>query len=147
MNYIMIEFNTLKKIEHYLYNYNFIDIKIESLKLDICDSEFNQNYTRWIKNKSSSLEDQVIRNIEIERRILKINKWKYLITTVLEEYKIKNEIYYKFINLKYMCKEKSSTIQEKLNLSLKEQKDIRAEILQYIFFLAIKKQMLKEVNY
>ena len=31
---------------------------------------------------------------------------------------------------------------------MKEQKDIQAEILQYIFFVAIKKGMLKkEVNY
>lgn len=146
MNYLTNNSNPYKKIEHYLYNYNFIDIKIDILKSDMIDSEYNQSYTRWIKNKSSSLEDQVIRNISIERRIFKINKWKKLITDVLEEYKSKNKAYYNFIDLKYIRKVNSLTIQEKLNLSLKEQKDIRAEILQYIFFLAIKRQMLREVN-
>lgn len=146
MNYLTNNSNPYKKIEHYLYNYNFIDIKIDILKSDMIDSEYNQSYTRWIKNKSSSLEDQVIRNIDIERRILKINKWKKLITDVFNYYKLKNKKIYDFMILKYINKDDFSKIQEKLNLSLKEQKDIRAEILQYIFFLAIKRQMLREVN-
>lgn len=138
--------STFKKIEYYLYNYNTIETKINILKSDMLDIEYNQNYTRWIKNKSSSLEDQVIRNIDIERRILKINKWKKLITDVFNYYKLKNKKNYDFMILKYINKDDFSKIQEKLNLSLKEQKDIRAEILQYIFFLAIKRQMLREVN-
>lgn len=138
--------NTYKKIEYYLYNYDFIDAKINVLKADISDSEYNQNYTRYIKNKSSSLEDLVIRNMDIERRILKLGKWKNLIENILKEYGQNNQLFYNFIHLKYFIKMDSSEIEEKLKLSLKEQKDIQAKILQYIFLLAIKNNMLKEVN-
>ncbi len=138
--------NTYKKIEYYLYNYDFIDAKINILKTDISDSEYNQNYTRYIKNKSSSLEDLVIRNMDIERRILKLNKWKSLIDNILKEYGQENQLFYNFIHLKYFIKMDSSEIEERLNISLKEQKDIQAKILQYIFLLAIKNNMLKEVN-
>lgn len=138
--------NTYKKIEYYLYNYDFIDAKINILKTDMSDSEYNQNYTRYIKNKSSSLEDLVIKNMDIERRILKLNKWKSLIDNILKEYGQKNQLFYNFIHLKYFIKMDSSEIEEKLKLSLKEQKDIQAKILQYIFLLAIKNNMLKEVN-
>ena len=124
--------STYKKIEYYLYNYDFIDAKINILKTEMSDSEYNQNYTRWIKNKSSSLEDLVIRNMDIERKILKLSKWKKLIDN--------------FIHLKYFLKFDSSAIEEKLKLSEKERKDIQAKILQYIFSLAIKNNMLKEVN-
>ena len=138
---------TRKKIEKYLYGYNHIDRKIYFLELDITDSEYNQNYTRWIKNKSSSLEDLVIRNINLEKRIIKLKKWKNLIAKILQKYKRTDELKYNFINSKYICKDSPFTIQEKLNLSLKEQKDIQAEILQYIFFVAIKNEMLKEVHF
>lgn len=138
--------NTYKKIEYYLYNYDFIDAKINILKTEISDSEYHQNYTRWIKNKSSSLEDLVIRNMDIERKILKLGKWKKLIDNILKEYGQNNQLFYNFIHLKYFLKFNSSTIEEKLNLGIKEQKDIQAKILQYIFLLAIKQNMLKEVN-
>lgn len=132
-----------RKIEYYLYNYDYIDIKIANIRSEISSSEYNQNYTRYIKNKSSSLEDQVIRNISIEQRIYKIKKWKNLITLVLRKYKDTNLLYYYFINLKYFHKVSPYKIQEKLNLSLKEQKDIQTRILQYIFFVAVKKSMLR----
>ena len=135
-----------KKIEYYLYNYNLIDIKINNLLLDISDSEYNQNYKKWIKNESSSLEDQVIRNIDIERKVHKLKKWKHLITLVLHEYKTKNELKYNFINLKYFEKLKPLKIKDRLNLSLKEQEDIRIELVRYIFSLSVKKNMLREVN-
>jgi len=136
-----------KKIEYYLYNYNLIDIKINNLLLDISDSEYNQNYKKWIKNKSSSLEDQVIRNIDIERKVHKLKKWKHLITLVLHEYKTKNELKYNFINLKYFEKLKPLKIKDRLNLSLKEQEDIRIELVRYIFSLSVKKNMLRDMNY
>lgn len=136
-----------KKLEYYLYNYEFIDRHIENLKSNLYNSDYNQNYTKYIKNKCSSLEDQVIKNINLEKRIFKILKWKKLITLVLEKYKNSNLLYYRFINLKYFRKDNAITIQEKLNLKLKKQKDIQAEVLQYIFFVAIKNNMLvKEVH-
>lgn len=134
---------TFRKIEYYLYNYDYIDIKIANIRAELSDSEYNQNYTKYIKNKSSSLEDQVIKNIGIEQRIYKIQKWKSLITFVLRKYKLTNLEYYHFINLKYFNKVSPYTIQKKLNLSLQEQKDIQAKILQYIFFVAVKKEMLR----
>ncbi len=132
-----------KKIEYYLYNYDYIDAKIANIRSEISSSEYNQSYIKYIKNKSSSLEDQVIRNIGIEQRIYKIKKWKNLITFVLKRYKEKNMLIYYFIIFKYFHKLKPITIQEKLNLNTQEQKDIQAEILQYIFFVAVKKEMLR----
>lgn len=139
--------SAFRKIEHYLYKYNLIDMQIQNLRNDICNDEYNQTYRKYITNKSSSLEDQVIKNINLERRILKISKWKKLISLVLKKYKENKILNYEFINLKYFYKASPTTIQEKLNLNEKEQKDIQAEILQYIFFVAIKNEMLKEVDY
>lgn len=92
---------TRKKIEKHLYGYNYIDKRIYFLELDITDSEYNQNYTRWIKNKSSSLEDLVIKNINLEKRIFKLKKWKNLIAKILQKYKKTDELKYNFINSKF----------------------------------------------
>lgn len=133
-----------KKIECYLYNYEYIDEKIDTLKADISNLEYNQNYYKWIKNKSSPLEDQVIRNINMKQRIYKLQKWKKLIKYVLEEYRKTNKLNYYFINLKYFNKELPIKIQEKLNLSIKKQKNMQIEILQHIFFIAIKQELLRK---
>lgn len=125
--------HVFRKIEYYLYNYCTIDTRIELLKEIINNYEYNQNYTRYIKNKSSSLENQVIRNIEIKRKILQMKKWKKFIFNILKEFESKYELRYKFIYLKYFEKESVSKIQDKLKLDIKEQKDIQREILQYIF--------------
>lgn len=137
---------TIKKIEYYLYNYDLIDFKIDLLKTNIDNFDYKQTYNVWIKNKSSSLEDEAIRNIGNEQRILKIRKWKRLIDEVLESYKIKDKTKYKFICLKYFRKLKPIKIQDKLDLSYKEQINMKMEILSYILAVAIKKNMLKEVQ-
>lgn len=138
--------DTNKKIEQYLNDYTKLDDKINILKSIIQDEEYNQNYARYIKHRSSSLEDLVIRNMELEQKILKIRKWKSLITIVFNNYKSRNELFYKFLNLKYIEKVDPSYIQEKLNLSSQQQKDIERKILRYILLLAIKNKMLREVN-
>ena len=137
-----------KKIEKYLYSYNYIDTKINTIISNKSNEEYNQSYTKYIKNKSSSLEDQVIRNIGLEQRILKIRKWQKLIKNILKEYEQTNNLKYSFIILKYFDKENPIIIENRLNLGFKEQKDIQAEILQYIFLVAIQNNMLvKEVNF
>lgn len=138
--------DTNKKIEQYLNDYTKLDEKIDILKSIIQDEEYNQNYARYIKHRSSSLEDLVIRNMELEQKILKIRKWKSLITIVFNNYKTRNELFYKFLNLKYIEKVDPSYIQVKLNLSLQQQKDIERKILRNILLLAIKNKMLREVN-
>lgn len=138
--------DTNKKIEQYLNDYTKLDEKINILKSIIQDEEYNQNYARYIKHRSSSLEDLVIRNMELEQKILKIRKWKSLITIVFNNYKSRNELFYKFLNLKYIEKVDPSYIQVKLNLSLQQQKDIERKILRNILLLAIKNKMLREVN-
>lgn len=139
---------TRKKIENYLYNYNYIDTKISNIISNKSNEEYNQSYTKYIKNKSSSLEDQVIRNIGLEQRILKIRKWQNLINNILKEYEQTNNLKYSFITLKYFNKENPIIIENRLNLGFKEQKDIQAEILEYIFLVAIQNNMLvKEVNF
>ena len=113
--------STFRKIEYYLYNYDYIDVKIENIRFDMDSSEYNQNYHKYIKNKSSSLEDQVIRNIGIEQRIYKLSKWKKLIAFVLKKYKETNILKYDFIDLKYFHRVHPITIQKELGLSIKEQ--------------------------
>lgn len=143
----MLNNSTYRKIEFYLYNYNYIDTMIKNIIANRTDCEYNQNYTRYIKNKSSSLEDQVIRNIDLERRIFKINKWKNLIKNILEEYKQTNNLKYSFIFLQYFERQNPIEIENKLNINRKQQKDIKNEILNYIFFCAIQQNMLvKEVG-
>lgn len=137
---------TIRKIEYYLYNYDFMDFKIDLLRTDADTFDYKQTYNVWIKNKSSSLEDEAIRNIGNEQRIFKIRKWKKLIDEVLANYNIKDKTKYKFICLKYFRKLKPIKIQDKLGLSYKEQIDMKMEILSYMLGVAIKKNMLKEVQ-
>ena len=52
--------NAYRKIEYYLYNYDFIDAKVNILKDQVLDSEYNQNYARMpsfltIAPRSSSM--------------------------------------------------------------------------------------------
>lgn len=138
---------TRKKIENYLYSYNYIDARINTLISNKSDEEYNQNYSKYIKNKSSSLEDQVIRNIDLEQRIFKIRKWQNLIKNILEEYQKTDNLKYSFIILKYFDRENPVLIENKLNLDFKQQKELQIEILQYIFCVALKYNMLsKEVS-
>lgn len=137
-----------RKIENYLYSYNYIDTKINTIISNKSNEEYNQSYIKYIKNKSSSLEDQVIRNIGLEQRILKIRKWQKLIKNILREYEQTNNLKYSFIILKYFDRENPIIIENRLNLGFQEQKDIQAEILHYIFLVAIQNNMLmKEVNF
>ena len=133
-----------KKIEYYLYTYNDIDTQINELKEKMLNYEYNQNYGRWIKNKSSSLEDFIIRNDNLKEVIITKCKWKKIIIRVLNKYQKEDKLKYKFINLKYFNKENKFNIKEKIKLSFEEQKNMQDEILQYIFALAIQNGMLKE---
>lgn len=137
----------IKKIEYYLKRYNLLDLKISKLSEYADDYDYyRQTYNKWLKNKCSSLEEDVIRNIEIEQRIYKIRKWQNLITAILEYYKAKDKLKYKFICLKYFKKLTPIKIQERMNLTEEEQDSLKFEILNYIFAVAIKKNMLKEVE-
>lgn len=133
-----------KKIEYYLYTYNDIDTQINELKEKMINYEYNQNYGRWIKNKSSSLEDFIIRNDNLKEVIITECKWKKIIIRVLNKYQKEDKLKYEFINLKYFNKENKFNIKEKLNLSFEEQKNMQNEILQYIYSFAIQNGMLKE---
>ena len=73
----------VKKIEYYLYSYDLIDYKIDLLRNKADNYNYKQTYNVWIKNQNS-LEDEAIRNIDNERKILKLYKWKNLISEVLE---------------------------------------------------------------
>jgi hypothetical protein len=136
----------IKKIEYYLKRYNLLDLKISKLSEYAEDQDYKQTYNKWIKYKSSSLENEAIRNIELEQRICKIRKWQSLITLILENYKSKDKVKYKYICLKYFKKLTPIKIQERMDLTLDEQEGLRFEILNYILAVAIKKNMLKEVQ-
>lgn len=136
----------IKKIEYYLKRYNLLDLKISKLSEFADDYNYRNGYNKWIKNKCSSLEEDAIRNIEIEQRIYKIRKWQNFITAFLEHYKSKDKRKYKFICLKYFKKLTPIKIQERMNLTEDEQEKIKFEILNYILAVAIKKNMLKEVE-
>lgn len=135
----------IKKIEYYLKKYNLLEYKISKLTDETDNQDYKQTYNIWLKNKSSSLEDEAIRNIGLEQRIYKIRKWQSLITSVLEHYKLKDKVKYKFICLKYFKRLTPIKIQERINLTNTEQETLRIEILNYILTVAIKQNMLKEV--
>lgn len=138
---------TYKTIEFFLYNYNYIDLMIKNIIANKKDCEYNQSYTRYIKNKSSSLEDQVIRNIDLERRIFRLNKWKKLIKNILEGYEKSDNMKYSFIFLKYFKKENNTEIENKLNITEQQRKNMKYEIINHIRSCAIKSNMLvEEVN-
>lgn len=136
----------IKKIEYYLKRYNLLELKICKLSAYTEDQDYKQTYNKWLKNKCSSLEEEAIRNIELEQRIYKIRKWQSLITAILEHYKTKDKVKYKFICLKYFKKLTPIKIQERINLTEEEQESLKVEILNYILAVAIKKNMLKEVE-
>lgn len=136
----------LKKIEYYLKRYNLLDFKINKLSEYAEDQDYKQTYNKWLKSKGSNLEEEAIRNIELEQRIYKIRKWQKLINAILEQYKSKDKMKYKFICLKYFKKLTPIKIQERMDLTLKEQEKLKIEILNYILSVAIKKNMLKEVE-
>lgn len=136
----------IKKIEYYLNRYNLLDLKISKLSEYTEDQDYKQTYNKWIKNTSSSLEEEAIRNVELEQRIYKIRKWQNLITAILEHYKAKDKEKHKFICLKYFKKLTPIKIQERMSLTEEEQDSLKFEILNYIFAVAIKKNMLKEVE-
>ena len=135
----------IKKIEYYLKKYNLLELKISKLVDETDNQDYKQTYNIWIKNKSSSLEDEAIRNIELEQRIYKVRKWQKLISLVLNQYKIKDKEKYKFICLKYFKKLTPIKIKEIMNLDFNKQEDLRLEMLNYILAVAIKKNMLREV--
>ena len=137
----------IKKIEYYLKRYKVLDLKIRKLSEYADEYDYKSTYNKWIKNKSSSLEEYAIRNIVLEQRIYKVRKWQNLITATLEYYKIKDKLKYKFICLKYFKKLTPIQIQEKMNLTEEEQNNLRFQILNYIFGVAIKKNMLREVDF
>ena len=137
----------IEKIEYYLKRYNLLDYKISKLSEYADDYDYyRQTYNKWLKNKCSSLEEDAIRNIEIEQRIYKIRKWQSLINAILEHYKSKDKVKYKFICLKYFKKLTPIKIQERMNLTEQEQDDLTKVILNFILSVAIKKNMLKEVE-
>ena len=143
----MLNNSTYKTIEFFLYNYNYIDLMIKNIIANKKDCEYNQSYTRYIKNKSSSLEDQVIRNIDLERRIFRMNKWKKLIKNILEGYKESDDLKYSFIFMKYFQKDNNMEIENKLKITEQQRRNMKYEIINHIRSCAIKHNMLvEEVN-
>lgn len=138
------------KIEYYLYNYKEILDRINKLNTQNSDLDYNHfNYGLWIRtklNRGNSLENQVVNKINNECIIKKLNLWRKLIQEVLKEYKETDSLKYKFICLKYIKKLSDTEIEEILKIDKYKQKDIRTNILHYIFLLCLKKNILREVK-
>lgn len=136
--------NTYKKIQKYLYNYKNIDKTINAIKLDMIDYNY-LGYNNWLKaisNNGKTLEDKII-DIENNRKILKLQKWKKLISEILECYKKTDNIKYQYICLKYFENKNVEEIQTQLKLNKKEQRDMQTVILQHIFLYAVRKKLLR----
>lgn len=136
--------NTYKKIQKYLYNYKNIDKTINAIKLDMIDYN-HLGYNNWLKsisNNGKALEDKII-DIENNRKILKLQKWKKLISEILECYKKTDNIKYQYICLKYFENKNIEEIQTQLKLNKKEQRDMQTVILQHIFLYAVRKKLLR----
>ena len=92
--------NTYNKIQKYLYNYKNID---KTINIDMIDYNY-LGYNNWLKaisNNGKTLENNII-DIENNRKILKLQKWKKLISEILEHYKETDNIKYQYICLKYV---------------------------------------------
>lgn len=137
---------SLNKIENYLYHYNLIDYRICLLEEELSDCNYRQTYNIWIKDQSNSLENEAIRNIGLQQRIYKFKKWQILINQILNKFKLEDNEKYKFICYKYFKKLNHYQIQARMNLNRSEQEKLRLKILNYILDVAIKKNMLKEVE-
>ena len=136
--------NTYKKIQKYLYNYKSIDKTINAIKLDMIDYN-NLGYNNWLKSISDNgktLENKVI-DIENNRKILKLQKWKKLISEILEYYKKNDNIKYQYICLKYFDNKNIEEIQAQLKLNKKEQKDMQTVILEHVFLYSVRKKILR----
>jgi len=137
------------KIEYYLYNYDKLNNRINNINEQNEDLDYNHfNYGMWIKtkkNRGNSLENQVLNKINNECIVKKLNVWKNLLTEVFTHFKETNKLKYEFLTYKYIKKLNVEEIQQKLNIDKYKQRDIRAEILHYIFLLCIKKNVLREV--
>ena len=137
------------KIEYYLYNYEKLTNRINNINEQNEDLDYNHfNYGMWIKtkkNRGDSLENQVVNKINNECIVVKLNVWKKLLTDVLKHFKETDTLKYKFIIYKYIKKISIEEIEQKLNIDKYEQRDIKAEILHYIFLLCVKKNVLREV--
>ncbi|MBO5005665.1 MAG: hypothetical protein J6D03_10700, partial [Clostridia bacterium] len=133
-----------KKILKYLYNFKNIDKTIDNIKLDMI-SYNNLGYNNWIKsisNNGKTLEDKII-DMDNNHVILRLKKWKKLISEILEYYKKTDNIKYQYICLKYFENKSIEEIKSQLKLNRKEQRDMQADILQYIFLFSIRKKLLK----
>lgn len=136
--------NKYKKILKYLYNFKNIDETIDNIKLDMINYN-NLGYNNWIKsisNNGKTLEDKII-EIDNNRVIIRLKKWKELISEILEYYKKTDNIKYQYICLKYFENKSSEKIQSQLKLNRKEQKDMQTIILQHIFFRAVRQKLLR----
>lgn len=136
--------NKYKKILKYLYNFKNIDKTIDNIKLDMI-SYNNLGYNNWIKsisNNGKTLEDKII-DMDNNHVILRLKKWKKLISEILEYYKKTDNIKYQYICLKYFENKSIEEIKSQLKLNRKEQKDMQADILQYIFWFSIRKKLFK----
>lgn len=102
-------------------------------------------YNNWLKaisNNGKTLEDKII-DVENNRVILKLQKWKKLISEILEYYKKTDNIRYQYICLKYFDNKSIKEIQDKLELNKKEQRDMQTAILKHIFLCAVKQKLLR----
>ena len=105
----------------------------------------NLGYNNWLKSISDNgktLENKVI-DIENNRKILKLQKWKKLISEILEYYKKNDNIKYQYICLKYFDNKNIEEIQAQLKLNKKEQKDMQTVILEHVFSYAVRKKILR----
>lgn len=138
------------KIEYYLYNYNQISNRINKINQQNEDLDYNHfNYGMWIRtkiNRGNSLENQVVNKINNECIVIKLKAWEKLITQILKYFKQFYPLKYDFICCKYFEKLSDIEIEQKLKIDKYKQRDIRAEILHYIFLLCIKKNILREMK-
>lgn len=127
-----------------MYNYKNIDKTINAIKLDMIDYK-HLGYNSWLKaisNNGKTLEDKII-DFENNHKILKLQKWKKLISEILEYYAKSDKIKYQYVCLKYFDNKNIEEIQTQLKLNKKEQKDMQTVILQHIFLYAVRKRLLK----
>ncbi len=141
----MININKIKKdIENKLYSYTYMEYEIEELN-KMKEKAKSSDVNSWIKSKgqvSSSVEKEIIKNIDIDKKIEKIQKWKNLIYKIMKHFEENENEKYRYIILKYFRKMSVISIEIKMALPKSTQFKIRDDIILAISLLALKEDII-----
>lgn len=137
-----------REIAFMLYNYHNLDKLIEQRKNMLIDKMqvTNRAYLCSIHSVHSNTLEDIIEKFDTDCNIVRLKLWKKLINSFLSKlYDEDDMFYYYFIKFKYLIKMDRKMMQEKLNITNKEEKEIDIYLKWLLYQYAIKANLYKEV--